>query len=121
MNQSYIKDNFESRKNWKASGYTLMICILLAIAFLFITWTLPTTPPPVIEDGIEVNLGNSEQGSGTDQPFLPGKPSPQDQEKYTPPKAAPVEKVATKEVETDDKEEDAPAIKKPPVTKPNAT
>jgi hypothetical protein len=99
-----------------------MICILLAIIFLFVTWTLPSTPPPVIEDGIEVNLGNSDQGSGTDQPYLPGKPSPQDQEKYTPPKPAPVEKVATKEVETDDKQkEEAPVIKKPPVTKPNAT
>jgi len=121
VNQPYIKDNFESRKNWKASGYTLLICTLLAIAFLFITWTLPSTPPPVVEEGIEVNLGNSDQGLGTDQPYLPGKPSPQDQEKYTPPKAAPVQKVAMKEVETDDKEEDAPAIKKPPVTKPNAT
>ncbi|MBS1597965.1 MAG: hypothetical protein JST75_07050 [Bacteroidetes bacterium] len=121
MNQSHINDNFESRKNWKASGYTLLICILLAIVFLFVTWTLPSTPPPIVEDGIEVNLGNSDQGLGADQPYLPGKPSPQDQEKYTPPKAAPVEKVAVKEVETDDKEEDAPAIKKPPVTKPNAT
>lgn len=121
MNSSYITDNFESRKNWKASGYTLMICILLAILFLFVTWTLPTTPPPVVEDGIEVNLGNSDQGMGTDQPYLPGKPSPQDQEKYTPPKQAVVEKVAVKEVETNDKEEDAPVIKKPPVVKPNAT
>jgi len=122
VNQSYINDNFESRKNWKASGYTLMICILLAIVFLFVTWTLPSIPPPVIEEGIEVNLGNTDVGSGTDQPYLPGKPSPQDHEKYTPPKAAPVEKVAAKEVETDDKQvEDAPVVKKPPVTKPEAT
>jgi outer membrane biosynthesis protein TonB len=121
VNRSYINDNFESRKNWKASGYTLMICVLLIIALLFITWTLPSAPPPVTEEGIEVNLGNSDQGLGTDQPYLPGKPSPKDQEKYTPPKPTPVEKVAVKEVETNDKEEDAPAIKKPPVTKPNAT
>jgi len=98
-----------------------MICVLLIIALLFITWTLPSAPPPVTEEGIEVNLGNSDQGLGTDQPYLPGKPSTKDQEKYTPPKPAPVEKVAVKEVETNDKEEDAPAIKKPPVTKPNAT
>ncbi len=121
MNPSYITDNFESRKNWQASGYTLLICTLIAIALLFITWTLPSTPPPVIEDGIEVNLGNSDKGLGTDQPYLPGKPSPQDQEKYTPPKQAVVEKAAVKEVETNDKEEDAPVIKKPPVAKPNAT
>lgn len=88
---------------------------------LFVTWTLPSNPPPVIEDGIEVNLGNSDQGLGTDQPYLPGKPSAKDQEKYTPPKPLPVEKVAVKNVETNDKEEDAPAIKKPPVAKPNAT
>jgi outer membrane biosynthesis protein TonB len=121
MNRSYITDHFESQKNWKASGYTLLICILLAILFLFITWTLPAIPPPVVEDGIEVNLGNSDQGLGTDQPYLPGKPSPQNQEKYTPPKQTVVEKIPVKEVETDDKEEDAPAIKKPPVAKPDAT
>ncbi|PWT73964.1 MAG: hypothetical protein C5B59_12115 [Bacteroidetes bacterium] len=121
MNPSYITDNFETRKNWKATGYTFLICVLLVIVLLFVTWTLPSTPPPVVEEGIEVNLGNSDQGLGTDQPFLPGKPSQQDQEKYTPPKPVPVEKVAVKEVETNDKEQDVPAIKKPPVTKPKAT
>lgn len=121
MNRSYITDHFESQKNWKASGYTLLICILLAILFLFVTWTLPAIPPPVVEDGIEVNLGNSDQGLGTDQPYLPGKPSPQDQEKYTPPKQTVVEKTPAKEVETDDREENAPAVKKPPVAKPDAT
>jgi outer membrane biosynthesis protein TonB len=121
VNPSYITDNFEARKNWKASGYTLLICIMLVILLLLVNWTLPTIPPPVVEDGIEVNLGNSDRGLGTDQPYLPGKPSQQNQEKYTPPRPAPVEKVAVKEVETNDKEEDAPAIKKPPVTKPNAT
>jgi hypothetical protein len=75
-----------------------------------------------VEDGIEVNLGNSDQGLGTDQPYLPGQPSAQDKEKYTPPKQAVVEKVPVKDVETDDNnKEDAPVIKKAPVTKPNAT
>jgi hypothetical protein len=113
-------DDFESRKNMKASGYTLMICTLLAILLLFVTWTLPYIPPPVVEDGIEVNLGNSDKGLGTDQPYLPGKPAPQDQQKYTPPKQTVVEKTALKDVETNDKEADAPVVKKPPVTRPNA-
>jgi outer membrane biosynthesis protein TonB len=121
VNQSYITKDFEAQKNWKASGYTLLICTLLAIVLLFVTWTEPSLPIPPVEDGIEVNLGNNDQGLGTDQPFLPGKPSAQDQEKYTVPKQAPVEKTAYKDVETNDKEEDAPAIKKPPVTKPDAT
>jgi len=121
VNRSYIQDNFESRKNWKATGYTFMICLVLALLLFFVSWTLPANPVPVIEDGIEVNLGNSDQGQGTDQPFLPGNPSPRDQEKYTPPKQAPVEKIAAKDVETNDKEADAPEIRKPPVTKPDAT
>jgi outer membrane biosynthesis protein TonB len=113
-------DHFESQKNLKASGYTLMVCVLLLIIFLFVKWTLPSIPPPPEEEGIEVNLGNSDMGLGVDQPFLPGKPSPQDNQSYTPPKqvTAPVEEV--KDIETDDKDPEAPAIIKPPVTKPQA-
>jgi hypothetical protein len=121
MASSYINDNFEAQKNRKASGYTAMICALILIVLLFVTWTSPTIPPPPIEDGIEVNLGNSDQGLGTNQPFLPGKPSPQDQEKYTPPKQVAVEHTPAKDVETNDKDEDAPVIKKPLITKPEAT
>lgn len=116
-----MADHFESQKNLKASGYTLLVCILIAIVLLFVTWTLPSiqsTPP---DEGIEVNLGNSDRGLGTKQPFLPGKPSPQDQEKYTPPKPTVVQHAAAKEVETNDKDAEAPAIKKPLITKPDAT
>jgi hypothetical protein len=115
-----MTDHFESKKNIRASGYTLLICILIAIILVFVTWTLPHIPPPVTEDGIEVNLGNSEQGLGKDQPFMPGQPSPRDEQKYTPPKQAVVTKTPEKDVETDDKETDAPAIKKPVLTKPDA-
>ncbi len=120
-NPAYMTDNFESQKNLKASGYTLLVCVLIAIVLLFVTWTLPTIPPPPVDEGIEVNLGNSDKGLGTNQPFLPGKPSPRDEEKYTPPKQTVVEHAPAKEVETNDKDEDAPAIKKPAITKPDAT
>jgi len=114
-------DNFEAEKNIRASVYTLIVCVLLLILLFVFRWTLASIPPPPEDEGIEVNLGNSEQGLGEDQPFLPGKPSPADQQAYTPPKVAntPVENV--KDFETDDKDEDAPVIKKPPVVKPNAT
>lgn len=117
----YTNDNFESQKNIKASGYTLMVCLLLLIIFLFVKWTLPTLPPLPDEEGIEVNLGNSDFGLGDDQPFLPGKPSPADNQSYSPPAKVntPVEDV--KDFETDDKDEEAPVVNKPPVTKPNAT
>lgn len=114
-------DHFEAQKNIKASGYTLMVCVLLLIILLFIKWTLPSIPPPPEEEGIEVNLGNSEQGSGDDQPFLPGKPAPADQQSYSPPKVISTPQEEVKDFETDDKDVDAPVVKKPPVTKPNAT
>ena len=122
QNNGNMADNFESHKNIKASGYTLGICILLVILFFAISWTLPVQVPPAVEEGIEVNLGNSDQGLGTDQPYLPGKPSADDHEKYTPPKQAVVEKEPVKDVETNDNDkEDAPVVKKAVVTKPNAT
>ncbi len=117
-----MADQFESQKNWKASGYTAAICALLLFLFFTISWIHPVETPPVVEDGIEVNLGNSDKGLGNDQPYLPGQPSAEDKEKYTPPKQAVVEKAPVKDVETDDNnKEDAPVVKKAPVTKPKAT
>jgi outer membrane biosynthesis protein TonB len=117
-----MADNFESQKNLKATGYTVAACALLLVIFFFVSWTLPVEPLPPVEDGIEVNLGNSDKGLGKDQPYLPGQPSAEDKEKYTPPKPAVVEKAPAKDVETDDNnKEDAPVVKKAVVTKPNAT
>ncbi len=112
---------FNARKNRQAGLYTLLICGVLLTMLLLISWTLPFNPPTPVEEGLEVNLGNSDQGLGTDQPFLPNDPSKQDQEKYTPPKTVSPTKEALKDVETDDKDPDpAPAVKQPPVTKPEA-
>jgi hypothetical protein len=117
-----MADSFESQKNLKATGYTAVFCTLLLIILLYASWTLPVEPPPVVEEGIEVNLGNSDKGMGTDQPYLPGKPAAEDKEKYTAPKQAVVEKQPAKDVETDDNnKEEAPVIKKPAITKPDAT
>jgi hypothetical protein len=116
-----MADSFESQKNLKATGYTAALLGLLFVILLY-SWTLPVEAPPPVEEGIEVNLGNSDKGMGTDQPYLPGKPAAEDKEKYTPPKQAVVEKQPVKDVETDDNnKEDAPVIKHPPVTKPDAT
>ena len=117
-----MADNFESEKNLKATGYTAVACALLLTIFFIVSWTTPVEPPLPVETGIEVNLGNSDKGFGKDQPYLPGEPSAEDKEKYTPPKVAAVEKAPAKDVETDDNnKEDAPVIKKAAVTKPNAT
>ena len=121
---NYLKANhaFEVRKNRKAALYTLLICGILLLLLLLVSWNLPFNPPIPVEEGLEVNLGNSDQGLGSNQPFLPNDPSKQDQEKYTPPKTVAATKEALKDVETDDKNpDDVPAVKSPPVTKPKAT
>jgi hypothetical protein len=117
-----MADHFESQKNWKAFGYTAVICAALLCLFFIISWIHPVELPPVVEEGIEVNLGNSDKGLGNNQPYLPGQPAAEEKEKYTPPKQAVVEKEPVKDVETDDNnKEDAPVVKKAPVTKPKAT
>lgn len=119
MNQR--EHEFNARKNRKAGLYTLLFCGVLLLMLFLISWDLPFNPPVPVEEGLEVNLGNSDQGLGNDQPFLPNDPSKQDQEKYTPPKTIAATKEALKDVETDDKDPDpAPAVKQPPVTKPDA-
>jgi len=117
-----MADNFESEKNLKATGWTAAVCGLLLLIFFIVSWTQPAEPQPTVEEGIEVNLGNSDKGLGKDQPYLPGEPSAEDKEKYTPPKQAVVEKAPAKDVETDDNnKEEAPVVHKAIVTKPNAT
>jgi outer membrane biosynthesis protein TonB len=117
-----MADEFESQKNLKATGYTAGVLAVLLFLFFFISWVQPVEPQPPVEEGIEVNLGNSDKGLGDNQPYLPGKPSAEDKEKYTPPKVAAVEKVPVKDVETDDNnKEEAPVVKKAIAPKPNAT
>ncbi|MDF2189216.1 hypothetical protein [Paraflavitalea sp. CAU 1676] len=115
-----MEDNFESKKNAQAGGYTALVVGLLLVIFFFVRWSLPPLPEPLANEGIEVNLGSSDAGMGDDQPFEPGPPAPAEQQAYTPPAPTPVHEEPAKEDE-DDKEPDAPVIKKPTITKPDAT
>ncbi|WP_207512748.1 hypothetical protein [Longitalea luteola] len=113
---------FESKKNIQAGSYTALVVGLMLVIFIFVKWGMPPLPQPPMEEGIEVNLGNSDMGMGNDQPFEPGSPAPaQQQSVYVPPTRAEPAKEDVKDIETDDKDVDAPEIKKPPVAKPEAT
>lgn len=114
--------NFESKKNVQAFAYTAGICLLIFIFFLFNYLPLPAMPLPVADEGVEVNLGNSDVGSGDVQPQAIGEPS---QEQVTPP-ATPAT-TATNEEAVDEKGDEAitnntkpTEIKKPEIktTKP---
>jgi outer membrane biosynthesis protein TonB len=115
-----MPDLFERQKNQKASAITAGIAGGILLIALLLKWPLPTIPPPVVDEGIEINLGSGDQGFGTDQPKLPGDPAPAQQVAYTPPQAAPARDEAVKDVETDDKVSDAPVITKPANPKPDA-
>ena len=107
---------FETEKNIKATGYTTLVCLLLFLVFFFVKWTLPTIPVPAFEEGIEVNLGNSDEGLGDIAPQIPGEPAVAKQEAYTPtPTATPTpqeQNISGDENETND----APVVNN--VTKP---
>jgi TonB family protein len=120
MTNQHQQQEFESKKNLKASVYTAIVCGVI-VAVGLISFALPPLPQPPIDEGIEVNLGNSDMGSGTDQPFEPGPPAPTNQVAYVPPAPVTAKDDAVKDIETDDKDEDAPVIKKPTVVKKDAT
>lgn len=108
---------FEREKNIKAATYTAIVCALLIIIFFFAKWTLPKIAQPPIEVGIEVNLGNSDEGLGDVAPQLPGEPAAAKEEEYSPPaQSAPAPPVASEQnVEGDENEpDDAPVVNKAP-------
>ena len=121
--------NFENEKNLKASAYTLLIVgSILALCFI-VSWAPPVAPPLPDDEGMEVNLGDSETGEGDVQPLIPGEPSAEMEEAIsTPPPTTPVQ-TAEKEIETNDEDKEAPPViankpkdkpKDKPVVKPTA-
>lgn len=112
---------FETNKNLKAGGLTALVCSLLLVVFIFVRWSLPEEPVLLFDEGIEVNLGSSDEGFGDDQPFEPGSPAPNSQQAYTPPTPTPAVAEQVKDIETDEADEDAPTVTTPKVVAPNAT
>jgi len=102
MNSILIDRNFEREKNIKAFIITTIICVILFFIFFLITFALPTIPPPLVDEGIEVNLGNSETGLGNIEPQAPGNPA--ESQNNNP---APSQQNNTQESNIDDKGDEA--------------
>jgi outer membrane biosynthesis protein TonB len=112
-------DRFESEKNTKAFTITGIVCGVLVFLLLVIAWTPPVNPVPETEDGMEVNLGNSETGLGDEPPLIPGPPADAPEEENIPPKSQePVVTAETKEPETNDNDKEAPNVTVPKPVKP---
>lgn len=103
-----------SQKNLKAAAITIGVHVVLLLLFLFITIAMAVPAPPKVEEGIEVNLGNSDIGFGDVQPLIPDEPAPDIQQESTPPKQQIAEAVDDKEKELSEKDDaDAPELNKP--------
>jgi hypothetical protein len=104
---------FDSERKKKALMYTLMICGTLLLMFFLISWRIMPPPPPPLEQLIEVNLGNNEEGFGEVQPLVKGERGPsKDNLVEAPPtysKADETEKVTP----DDNAEENAAPVNKP--------
>ena len=121
MNNYRMTEAFEREKNIKAASYTATVCVLLLIIFFFAKWTLPNQVAPPVMEGIEVNLGNSDEGLGDVAPEMPGEPAAAKDEQYSPPAAS--QPVQQEQNITGDENEadDVPTVNNvaKPVTKPN--
>jgi outer membrane biosynthesis protein TonB len=106
-------DTFNRQKNMKAGTLTGVICGLLLFLFFIISWTPPQPAEIPPEEGIEVNLGNSETGLGDIQPLIPDAPSRDLEDVNMPPKSTLAEAEPPREVETNDNDAEAPPVVAP--------
>jgi len=68
--------SFSTTENKKAAIYTAIVCITLLLVFLLIKWDINLPIEPIVQDQIEINLGNEEEGFGAEQPLVKGNPTP---------------------------------------------
>lgn len=115
--------NFETQKNLKALGITVGICALLALLLFLVSWTLPQVEKPQVEEGIEVNLGNSDEGLGDIAPAVPGDPSEEVNTNTNPPPPSPSEAVEEARPMEENNDPDATPVNTPvkPSEKPKPT
>jgi hypothetical protein len=106
--------NFESEKNKKAFIYTVVICGVLLLMFFLISWTVQPVTPPVVQDLMEINLGNNKDGFGQEQPLIKGERSPTKEEIIQPKQKSAPQQAAEEKVQPDENAEATAA----PVNKP---
>lgn len=110
-------DSFEIQKNTKAFSYTVIICLLLLAVMFLYKWRIAIPPIPAIQDLIEINLGNEEEGKGDVQPLVKGDPAP-DVPLPQSVKSATTHNTPSKEIQADENgDKEAAAV--PKIVKPN--
>ena len=111
MTSSYTHQEFERQKNLKALGLTVAVCAIIFLLMFLISWTLPPPEQPIADEGIEVNLGNSDQGMGNIAPEVPGEMSNSDETNIQSPKTAAAQSEPEEEKEVaENNDNDVPVI-----------
>ena len=87
-NLNIIHEQFEREKNLKAFGMTVLITGAIFLFLFLVSWTIPKPPPPPVDEGIEVNLGNSDFGMGKIPPQIPGDLSDAKETNTNPPQTS---------------------------------
>jgi TonB family protein len=100
---------FEKEKNWKAFGMTVFVSAALFLFLFLVSWTIPAPPVPPVDEGIEVNLGNSDQGFGNIPPQIPGDLSATQETNNNPPQTTKASAETQPEV-ANNNEPDAPVV-----------
>jgi len=112
--------NFEAEKNKKAFAYTAVIIAIMLLLAIFITWKIPKISPPVVQDLIEINLGNFDEGIGETQPLIKGEKSPSVEQAQQQQQAAAQTESVKEPIQPDDND-DPEAAPVPKATKPVTT
>src|SRR5215207_3414982 len=116
-----MESTFEAEKNKKALTYTALICGVLLLLAFFISWPILSPTAPVAQDLLEINLGNSEEGFGEEQPLIKGEMAPRQEQPAPQPQQAAAKDEPSKDIQPeDDAEEDAAPVTKvkKPIKKP---
>ncbi|MEO6670998.1 MAG: hypothetical protein ABIN36_16070 [Ferruginibacter sp.] len=105
---------FESEKNRKAFIYTAIICIGLLLLFILISWKVLPPTVPVVQDLMEINLGNNDEGFGEEQPLKKGNRTPSQETIPETKQVAAAQAAQEEKVNPDDNaEENAATVNKP--------
>jgi hypothetical protein len=108
-----MANNFDKERHRKALTYTAVICGALLLMFIFISWTVLPPSLPIVQDLMEINLGNNDEGFGQEQPLIKGTGKPE-KEIVDQPQRSPAREVAADEnITPDDNAEEVAA----PITK----
>jgi len=75
---------FEAEKNRKALLFTGIVCALILIFAFVYTWKIHKPEVPAVQDLIEINLGNEQEGLGDVQPMVKGEKAPDEQSVSSP-------------------------------------